>query len=131
VQALANDVVQCYAVGMVELRVKPPRMTLALSARPVASALARLQAERGLPLTNLRHGRVVLDEFSLSVLRLLDGSRDRDALFATLATRAEDGGAATARASQWPGDGPLSESALQEAIEKTLSTLAKAALISE
>jgi hypothetical protein len=62
-------------------------MKLALSTRPVASALARLQAERGLPLTNLRHGRVILDEFSLRLLRLLDGTRDRDALLAMLSRR--------------------------------------------
>ena len=65
-QVLANGMLQCYALDMLELRVKPPPMTLALSTRPVASALARLQAQRGLPLTNLRHGRVILDDFSLA-----------------------------------------------------------------
>ena len=43
-QVLANDLLQGYGADMLELRVKPPPMALALSARPVASALARLQA---------------------------------------------------------------------------------------
>jgi methyltransferase-like protein len=130
-QALASDLLQGYALDMLELRVKPPPMTLKLSTRPVASALARLQAQRGLPLTNLRHGHVTLDEFSLRVLRLLDGTRDRDALLAMLAPRAEDSGAATAPAHQERVTRGSTEKALNAAIEKSLSTLAKAALISE
>jgi methyltransferase-like protein/cyclopropane fatty-acyl-phospholipid synthase-like methyltransferase len=130
-QVLANDMLKCYAADMLELRVKAPPMTLALSTRPVASALARLQAERGLPLTNLRHGRVILDEFSLRLLRLLDGTRDRDALLAMLGPRAEDTAPPTARAHQQLVIGGPTEQALQAAMEKSLSTLAKFALISE
>ena len=88
IRILGNDLLRCYAADVTELRVGPPRMTLTPSAKPVASPLARLQAERGAPITNLRHQPVLIDEFGSRLLRLLDGTRDRDALVAALAVAA-------------------------------------------
>ena len=49
-------------------------------ARPVASALARAQAGTGATVTTLRHDNLRLDDTERSLLQLLDGTRDRQAL---------------------------------------------------
>ena len=45
--------------------------------RPIASPLARLQAATGEQVTDLRHGSSDLSELDRTILRLLDGTRDR------------------------------------------------------
>jgi hypothetical protein len=68
----------------VELWLQPPRFTPEVTERPVASSLARLQAEAGGTVTNLRHEVVRLGEAERQALRLLDGGRDRAGLHAGL-----------------------------------------------
>ena len=58
----------------------PPRMTSRAGERPAMSALARLQAEKGRWLTNLKHESVRLTDIERLVARALDGTRDRRAL---------------------------------------------------
>lgn len=53
--------------------------------RPVASPLARLQAEAASRVTNLVHQEIELSPPARTLLRLLDGSRDRAALARALA----------------------------------------------
>ena len=78
--------------GSVELRVAAPRLAVALSARPVASPLARLQAEHGATtVTNLRHEPVELPELPRRMLLLLDGTRDFEALVADIVKLAQEG----------------------------------------
>lgn len=62
--------------GMLELRSEASPFATALSERPVASPLARLQAVDGIEVTNRKHEVIVLDEASRTLLLLLDGSRD-------------------------------------------------------
>jgi SAM-dependent methyltransferase len=49
VKALSGRLLQGFAAHAVELRLRPPRLLAAPSARPCASPLARLQASRGAP----------------------------------------------------------------------------------
>lgn len=82
-QALGRYLLTAYAstgTGLVELHLCPPRFAAAVSERPAASPLARLQAETGNVVTNLRHEPVQLGEFERQLLRHLDGSRDHAAL---------------------------------------------------
>ena len=65
---------------LLELCTQPPRFTLEVTARPVASPLARLQARSANNVTNLRHETVMLDEVGRMLLKHLDGSRDRAGL---------------------------------------------------
>ena len=60
--------------------------------RPRAQPSARLCAERRAPVANLRHELVALDGFDLLLLPLLDGTRDRAALAASMAERLEQAG---------------------------------------
>jgi hypothetical protein len=69
----------------VQLHVWTPPLPAEVPERPVASALARLQAARGTRLTNLWHGSVeVPDELGRRLITLLDGTRDRAALLGEL-----------------------------------------------
>jgi SAM-dependent methyltransferase len=94
VAALADGVeealLQAYAANLVQLHVWAPPLATARSARPRASALARLQASEGTRVTTLRHTSVdVPDELGRRLIVLLDGTRDRAALVRELG-RPED-----------------------------------------
>lgn len=60
---------------ILELHVAPPPFVVELSERPVASALARLQAAAGTQVTNLRHESVQLGDIERHVVLQLDGTR--------------------------------------------------------
>jgi SAM-dependent methyltransferase len=82
---LGEELLRAYAAGIVELRVAEPRIVAAPGQQPVASPLARHQAARGGPVTTLLHMRVNLDPYNRTLLQLLDGTRDSDALRQALA----------------------------------------------
>jgi SAM-dependent methyltransferase len=82
---------RAYAVNLVQLHVWAPEIATAPSERPVASALARLQAASGTRITNLRHGTLdVPDELGRRLITLLDGTRDRAALLRELDRPADE-----------------------------------------
>ena len=82
---------RAYAANFVQLHVWAPAIVSAASERPVASALARLQAAQGTRVTNLRHGSVeVPDELGRRLIVLLDGTRDRAALLRELDRPADE-----------------------------------------
>ncbi len=90
---LATLLLRLMSWEIVELAVEPARGIPAAGDRPLASRLARVCAERGLPVANLRHEHANLDDTLARVLALLDGSRTRgelgsDATLETLARKA-------------------------------------------
>lgn len=86
----AGALLQCYRRHVVGLHVHRFPLTRRPPERPVASPLARYQAERGADVSTLMHQSLVLDPYDLEVLALLDGTRDRDALRAALEKEGED-----------------------------------------
>ncbi len=126
---LANEMMQCYGVGVIELRLRAPNLCLTISERPLASPLARLQVERGRQLTNLRHEPVLLDEANRQVLRLLDGNRDRAALVAAMARLAKDGALHVQHEGRLLTEGPILEGILREGLAENLPRFARAGLI--
>src|SRR6185437_14281109 len=82
---LKQPLLQCGRSGMVELHVRRSPDFAGISDAPRASPLARLQAEQGPFVTNLRHRQMELREFDRHVLQRLDGKHDRDALLQALA----------------------------------------------
>ena len=88
---LAADMLQCYAAGVVELRVRPLTLALKAGERPLASRLARHQAGRRAVVTNLRHETVTLDAAARQVLALLDGKHTLSALLPVLRRHAGTG----------------------------------------
>jgi SAM-dependent methyltransferase len=83
--AVAEMLRRAYAANLVRLHVWAPQLTTTPSERPVASALARLQAGQGTRVTTLLHTSVeVGDELGRRLIGLLDGTRDRAALVRAL-----------------------------------------------
>ena len=68
-----------FAAGKIDVRtVPPPSLDDGSAARPRATALARTQAEAGVPLTNLLHHEVTIeDAFTRKLITMLDGRRTR------------------------------------------------------
>ncbi len=92
---VGDTLLKAYAGGLVEMHGCPPRLASVPGERPVASPLARVQAEAGNQVTNLRHHNIVVqDELRLALLRLLDGTRDRAALIGALRAMVEGQSAA-------------------------------------
>jgi SAM-dependent methyltransferase len=89
--AVAEMLRRAYAANLVRLHVWAPQLTTTPSVRPVASALARLQAAEGTRVTTLLHTSVeVGDELGRRLIGLLDGTRDRAALTAELGRPADE-----------------------------------------
>jgi len=113
---LLNALLRCYVGGVLELHVRPARLARLAGPRPLASPLARLQAERGTRVFNLRHRVVDIREIDRHVVRLLDGTRERGAVADAL----ERGAGA--------GELTLDRDAI-EVVEESVAVLAKSALL--
>jgi methyltransferase-like protein len=101
--------------------------TTAISPRPMASPVARLQAQSSPTVTNRRHEPLKLDDATRVMLRYLDGQRDHDALQSELL------GALARKEVALPpgfgtGGGDLSDS-LRGALQQWLTSLARQALL--
>ncbi|MEO8305183.1 MAG: class I SAM-dependent methyltransferase [Betaproteobacteria bacterium] len=107
---LASEMLQCYAAGVLELHHAPSPFVLDVGERPEASAVARLQAKRGAPATSLKHEHGSFNADTLRLFLLLDGTRTRREIAATL----------------WSG---APESASLAELDRALSTLARLALM--
>ena len=81
-QGLAVNVLTAhgYSNNLIELHVHAPSFTLEIDERPVAWPVARLQAQDRATVTNVRHERVRLDEFSRYLIAHLDGEHDRQTI---------------------------------------------------
>jgi methyltransferase-like protein/2-polyprenyl-3-methyl-5-hydroxy-6-metoxy-1,4-benzoquinol methylase len=73
---------------LIDLHAMPPAFVGAVSDRPVASPLARLQAVESTDVTNLRHEAVRLGDAERVLLAHLDGTRSRDDVLGLVKERA-------------------------------------------
>jgi methyltransferase-like protein len=128
---LAGELLTCMAAGVVEWRLTPVPFTTVVDSTPGATPLARLQAERGYKVTNLRGETVVLDEIHRQTLRQLDGKRDLAKLTDALMTVLKSGELVLQRDSDKAS--VTNEREMREllgpALEKVLGNLAKKALL--
>lgn len=75
--ALAEFLTAVWSTGMIGLHGDQPRYVETVSARPMASPLARLQARTGPMVTSLLHNTVRLDDApSRRMLEVMDGTRN-------------------------------------------------------
>ena len=84
--ARATDVLELVFDGALTVHAGEARYAEAAGLRPVASPLARMQAQTSAEVTTLRHTRLAVPDAVRAVLRGCDGTRDRAALLAALAT---------------------------------------------
>jgi methyltransferase-like protein/2-polyprenyl-3-methyl-5-hydroxy-6-metoxy-1,4-benzoquinol methylase len=84
-ERLPGFLAKLYSAGVIELRSTMPAVATGISQRPVASPLARWQAQRGRMLTTAFHLSVqVEDEVGRNVILWLDGTLDRHQLLEKL-----------------------------------------------
>jgi len=74
-ELLGRELLQCYAGAVVELHACPSPFSIEPGAQPMASPLARLQAERGARVSTLHHESIVVPDAIRALLRFLDGTR--------------------------------------------------------
>ncbi|MEY2429878.1 MAG: hypothetical protein QOJ40_2763 [Verrucomicrobiota bacterium] len=80
-ESFSSFLLQLYSAGLIELRAGLAPITRSVSERPMASPLARWQAQHGDVATTAFHIAVKLeDEIGRSLLLWLDGTQDRKAL---------------------------------------------------
>lgn len=74
-----------FKAGLLDIRLEPPQVVSTISERPVASRLARWQAETSNEVTDLLHRAVTLDGLVVrKFVCLMDGTRNAEALLADL-----------------------------------------------
>ncbi len=82
---LAQWVLDWYSTGAVELSTWAPKYVNEVTARPLASHLARYEADRGWDVSTMVHRRVRLnDPLARQTLQLLDGRHDREQIVQAL-----------------------------------------------
>ncbi|HEV2331434.1 MAG TPA: class I SAM-dependent methyltransferase [Verrucomicrobiae bacterium] len=82
---LAEFLIRCYAIGFADLHSYASTFVTEISERPMASPLARQQIRKGPVVSSPRHLPLKIeDALGRDLLRLLDGTRDREALLKEL-----------------------------------------------
>jgi methyltransferase-like protein/SAM-dependent methyltransferase len=122
---LANRLLRCYtSSSLIELSTAPPRFTVRISDRPIASPYARLRAAEGDRVVNMKLETVGLPSAGRLVLQHMDGTNDRAALVALL----QDALANAARkSSSEDSTSPAPDSG--EIIDQLLEAFAQGALL--
>jgi methyltransferase-like protein len=125
-QQLSEALLQAHLAGYVELHAYQPPFVTSVSERPMASALARLQLQKGIAISTLRHQSIRVEgALSRNLLLLLDGTRDRAALLCDL-TGLIKSGTATFNVDGRPIDDLDPNLAdLSDGLEKNLEDLAR------
>ena len=128
---LAGEMLTSMAAGVVEWRLTPVPFTTTVADKPVATPFARLQADQGYRVTNLRGESVTLDELHRQVLKHLDGSRDITGLTEALMTPLKQGTLVLQQDSDKKSvtDEKDMRRLLRPALEKVLGNLARRALL--
>jgi methyltransferase-like protein/2-polyprenyl-3-methyl-5-hydroxy-6-metoxy-1,4-benzoquinol methylase len=118
-----------YSMNLVELHSHVAPYVRRLSERPVASPVAHYQGQRGRIVTNLRHERSELDEFTRYVLLQLDGSRDRETVLAELVRLAAEGVVKPRREGESLAEPAEARERLAAELDRCLAWLVRAALL--
>lgn len=129
-QALADDLLHGFASGLVELHGWQADFVTSVSDRPLVSAMARAQAEAGLPAVNQRHELARLDAVATFLVRILDGTRDHADLLEALSGAAEAGQLRVKDAKGNPmGDPDEIRQALEQSLNEALAALECGAML--
>jgi SAM-dependent methyltransferase len=87
---ICEALLRCYSAALAGVHAAPATFGTGAEARPKVTAMARLQAQEGPLVANLRHEPTTLDAPARVLVTLLDGTRDRAALLDDLAARMAD-----------------------------------------
>jgi methyltransferase-like protein/SAM-dependent methyltransferase len=126
---LAENLLRCFAGGLVELHAHAAHLVTEPGERPRVSAYSRLQAKNGSWMTNARHEPVDLDALTCQLLRHLDGSRDRAALVEVLVRAVTEQDVPLERYGRPVKDPDLLRSILGRELDDNLRRLGRCALL--
>ena len=112
-EIICESLLRCYSAALAGVHAEPAAFGTSAVERPRVTAMARLQAQEGPMVANLRHDPTTLDDPARALVTLLDGTRDRAALLRDLAPTLD--GVAGADLAVW--------------LERSLSELARSALL--
>ncbi|MDX6629276.1 MAG: hypothetical protein QOH00_1522, partial [Gaiellales bacterium] len=112
-QLICEALLRCYSAALAGVHAGPATFGTGAEAQPQVTAMARLQAQEGPMVANLRHEATTLDDPARVLVTLLDGTRDRAALLTDLERRMT--GVARADLAVW--------------LEASLTELARSALL--
>jgi methyltransferase-like protein/2-polyprenyl-3-methyl-5-hydroxy-6-metoxy-1,4-benzoquinol methylase len=119
-----------YSTQLVELSAFAPCFARTASERPVASPWARLQAQDGFTVTNMRHERLDLNAVHAHVLRYLDGTRNRDEVLEAIMVGPVAGGKMIVRQGETPVQDPNQiREILRPEVDQGFEQLAASALL--
>ena len=129
-QVVAVGLLNCYmGSDLVELHGMPVTFARQASERPVALPIARVQAQRGLAVTNRRHEVVRLNDLDKHLIPLLDGTNDRATLIDKLAGVAQSGALNVQKDGLTLYDPTEIRGALSSIIDQALANVARMALL--
>jgi hypothetical protein len=127
---VAEALLAAHAAGLVEFRTRDPALVTDVSPRPVASPLARLQADAGPVVTNLLGTGVKLEgSLARQLLVRLDGSRDRAALVRDLGQLVSSGAVTLSEGGLPVRDALRATELLAQGLDAKLRQLARMALL--
>ena len=129
---MADLLLTGYASGVIGLHAHAPRVAPAPGERPVASPLARAQSTRRALVTNLAGTTVELEGPVVPrLLRLIDGTRDADALARDLAAALAQENAEIEVGGRRISDPAEMVQYLRQDMDKHLPTMARLGLLVE
>jgi methyltransferase-like protein/SAM-dependent methyltransferase len=128
-RVLAEGLLHCSISEFVHLHTHVPHFVREISDRPVASPLARLQAESTHYVSNLRHQVVDLSAIDREVIRLLDGRHDRLQMLAALEKSVSSGVLTIVHEGQPIQDVEKTRIIVRQSLEPSLRLLALSVLL--
>jgi methyltransferase-like protein/SAM-dependent methyltransferase len=128
---LGVELQRAYAMGSLQLSILASQFTTEVSDKPMASPLARWQAEKNASVTNRRHQSVALDDFGNKLLALLDGTRSVDQVVSELRAPGKSDGPVIQQAGKLVTDPAQIRAHMGDGVRKTLKVLSQAALLIE
>jgi methyltransferase-like protein/ubiquinone/menaquinone biosynthesis C-methylase UbiE len=128
-QLLGADLLTAYATNIVQFRTEESPFITTLSEKPKVSEIVRAQAKTRNSVTNQLHERIVIDVFSRSLISLLDGSRDKEAILDELAKLVKAGSLVVQKDGKDLKEGKTLREALRQAMNESLAKMEKAAVL--
>ena len=128
-QVLAGDLLNCYTVELVHFHAYEFPFTQELGDKPKVSELARYQAENYQFITNQLHGTTPIDIFAARLLKLCDGTRNRNDILTQLVELAKKGDLVVQKEGKLVTDNTQLRELLNVAMDERLTLLPKAAIL--
>lgn len=126
---LTRDLLELARLEHLDLRLSDPPCAREAPAAPRVEALTRFEAERSPAVTTPHHAVVPLDPFTRSLVRHLDGSRDRAELARRMTEHVEAGDLTLGDPSGRPLEGDARAAAIEELVERGVELLRVNALL--